>query len=217
MIVHDVAQRSPEWHALRCGVLTGTCIADMTATVKTAGKEAAARRDLRVRLAVEALTGVSQESTFENEEMRRGREKEADARTAYVVHTGRFVDEVGFITHDSLKAGCSPDGVLGNFDGMLEIKCPKTATHVEYLRAGTVPSAYLGQLTHALWLTGARFIDFCSFDDRLPPELQLFVVRLPRDEAAIAAHELLVRQFLDEVKREYDALLALAESRKAAA
>lgn len=212
---HDVIQKTPEWHALRVGMLTATAVADMNATVKTAGKEAAARRDLRIRLAVEQITGVSQESTFENDAMRHGIEKEPAGRTAYVVRSGRFVDEVGFVSHDSLKAGCSPDGVVGEFEGLLELKCPKTATHLETFRSGAVPAAYVGQCVHALWLTGARWLDFASFDDRLPEALHLFVVRMHRDEAAIAAHELLVRQFLAEVDREVEEIRALAQ--KAAA
>jgi hypothetical protein len=83
------------------------------------------------------------------------------------------------------------------------------------LQAGIVPPDYLGQCQHAIWLTGAQWLDFVSFDDRLPESLQLFVVRLPRDEAAMAAHELLVRQFLEEVAKQHQALLELAAKRAA--
>lgn len=208
MIVHDVPQRSAEWHALRVGKLTGTGAQDMLAKIKTG--EAAARRDLRVRLVCERLTGVSQEDSYVSPAMQRGADKEADAFAAYEALTGLVARSVGFVSHDTLPAGCSPDGQVENFKGLLEAKCPKTATHIGYLRDGRMPSVYMPQITHNLWITGAEWCDFFSFDDRLPEPLQCFRVRVLREDVDFAAYELLVRQFLREVEEECIALNALA-------
>ncbi len=192
---------------MRLGKLTGTCAADMLATIKTG--EAAARRDLRMRLVCERLTGVSQEDVYVNAAMQRGIDKESDAFAAYEALTGQMGLPVGFVAHDSLPAGCSPDGHVGGFIGVLEVKCPKTSTHVGYIRAGKVPSAYLPQITHNLWLTGAEWADFFSFDDRLPEHLQCFRVRIKREDVDLAAYELAVRLFLGECDREIEALNGL--------
>lgn len=207
MIVHAVEQRSPEWHALRVGKLTGTGAGDMLAQIKTG--EAAARRDLRMRIVCERLTGQSQEDAYVNAAMQRGIDKEADAFAAYEALTGQMALPVGFLSHDTLPAGCSPDGQIGNFAGLLELKCPKTATHVGYLRGGKVPTAYLPQITHNLWISGAAYCDFFSFDDRLPEPLQCFHVRMERSKVDIAAYELLVVQFLRECDDEIAALNGL--------
>lgn len=200
MKVYTCDQRSDDWRQLRVGMFTASSASDMLAKVKTG--EAAARRDLRVRLALERITGCSQESGYVNADMQRGTDMEPLALAAYEAMTGEMVKSVGFLAHDTLRAGCSPDGVLGDFEGGLEIKCPKSATHLGYLKAQTLPADYVGQVTHSLWITGARFWDFISFDDRFPAPLQLFHVRVERDEAAIKSYELLVRMFLAEVDSE---------------
>lgn len=208
MIVHDVAQRSEAWHALRCGRFCASDAADMLAKIKTG--EAAARRDLRLRLVVERLTGHSQDDGYLNAAIQRGIDKEPDARRAYEALTGNLVSEVGFVSHDTLKAGASPDGTIDTLITLVEIKTPKSATHLGYLRAGTVPTAYLPQLTHQLWITGAEAVDFFSWDDRMPEGLQTFLVRFHRAEADLAAYELAARLFLDECDREHAAVAALA-------
>lgn len=199
MIAYDCAQRSEAWHALRRGKLTGTGAADMLATIRKG--EAAARRDLKLRLVCERLTGLSAESDFVNKEMQRGIDLEPAARAAYEAATGLIVRPVGFVAHDELLAGCSPDGLVKG--GMVEIKCPKPATHLGYIRSGRIPSDYQAQITHNLWITGAGFCDFVSFDDRFPSALQLFRVRVPREAVDVAAYELAARLFLDEVEREF--------------
>ena len=209
MIVLTTDQRTPDWYQARVGKLTGSRAGDMLATIKSG--EAAARRDLRMQIVCEWLTGTSQEDTYVNAAMQRGIDKEADAFAAYEAMTGELATPVGFLAHDSLMSGCSPDGQVGGYRGILELKCPKTATHVGYLRAGRVPAAYQPQIHHNLWITGAEWCDFFSFDDRLPEALQCFRVRVERDDVDLKAYELLVRMFLKEVDDEVEALKALAQ------
>jgi hypothetical protein len=193
-------QRVPSWYQARIGKLTGSVAGDMLARIKAG--EAAARRDLRTRLVVERLTGQAQEDGFVSPAMLHGIEMEGDAFAAYESATGHMVNRVGFLAHDELDAGCSPDGEIGGYVGLIEIKCPKSATHLRYLRGGTVPADYLPQITHNLWITGAQWCDFASFDDRFPPSLQLFRVRVERNQAEIDAYELMARAFLTEVEKE---------------
>lgn len=171
----------------------------MLATIKSG--EAAARRDLRVQLVCERLTGQSQEDAYVNAAMQRGIDKEADAFLAYEAVYGELAEPIGFVAHDELMAGCSPDGLVGA-NGLLELKCPKTATHLGYLKAGKAPSSYLPQIMHSLWITGAEWCDFVSFDDRLPAGLQLVRYRVTRSDVDLAAYELTVRAFLAEVDKE---------------
>ncbi len=207
MRILTTTQRTPEWHQARVGMFTASRASDMLATIKSG--EAAARRDLRVQLVVERLTGQAQEDAYVNAAMQRGIDKEADAFAAYEALTGLVAMPCGFLAHDSLPAGCSPDGLIGALEGTLELKCPKSATHLSYLRCRTIPRDYLAQMQHTLWITGAQWADFVSFDDRFPPALQVFHVRLARNEQEIAAYELMARTFLSEVDREVEAVQAL--------
>lgn len=209
MIIHTMPQRSPEWHQARCGRLTASCAGEMMAVVKTG--EAAARRDLRLRLVLEQLTGVVQEDGFTNAAIQRGIDQEGPAIGRYEALTGLMARPVGFVAHDELMAGCSPDGYIGDFEGILEIKNPKSATHLGYLRSKTVPRDYLLQITHALWITGAQWADFLSCDDRMPEGLQVFHKRVERHEVDLAAYEIAVRGFLKEVERELDEVRGMYE------
>lgn len=202
-------QRSPEWKAARCGRLTASRASDMLATIKTG--EAAARRDLRVQLVVERLTGEPQDSDFVNADMQRGMDLEGAAFAAYEAVTGQMADRCGFVAHDELAIGCSPDGVLGDFAGIVELKVPRSATHLKYLRAGTVPPEHLPQILHALWVTGAEFCDFLSFDPRFPSHLQTFYVRVERDEQAVGEYAVKAAAFLAEVEREVLAVRTMAD------
>lgn len=207
--VVTLEQRVPEWHAARVGMLTGTCAADMLATIKSG--EAAARRDLRTRLVVERLTGQSQEEGgFVSKDMQRGSDLEGDAIAAYELASENMVQPVGFLAHLELPAGCSPDGQVSDYAGIVEVKCPKSATHLGYLRSGKVPTAYLYQITHNLWISGAAWCDFISYAPQMPEGLQLFVRRVGRAEVDISAYELAVRLFLGEVDRELAEVQSLA-------
>lgn len=207
MRVLDIPQRSDAWFRARVGRLTGSRAAAVLATLKNGG-EPAARRDLRIQLACERLTGRSAEDSYQSADMRRGILRESDALNAYEAATGTIITPVGFIEHDELSAGCSPDGLVDD-DGLVEIKCPKSTQHLMYLVARSVPADYLGQVVHNLWITGRAWCDFVSFDDRFPPPLQLVIVRFRRDAAAIAAYELQARQFLRDVDKQADIVAAL--------
>ena len=215
MTIHECEQRSEQWYALRAGRVTGSCAADMLATLKGKG-EAAARRDLRYRLVVERLTGIPQDDAngYVNAAMQRGIDLEGAAIEAYEAATGALVRRTGFISHDELAAGCSLDGDIDGCTGILEVKCPKSATHLATVRSGEVPSFWMPQIVHNLWVTGAQWCDFVSFDDRFPPELSLIIIRLPRVAADLAAYELVLRQFLAEVDAEFEAVETLRNMRR---
>jgi len=208
--VHECAQRSLEWFALRAGKLTGSAAKDILATIKSG--EAVGRRDLRYKLVAERLAGQSQEDTYINQAMQWGLDHEDEARGAYEVITGSLVQVVGFLEHDRLPIGTSPDGLIGD-DGILSLKCPKTATHVKYLRDGKEPSEHWAQNTHELWLTGRAWVDFASYDPRLPAALRLFVVRVTRTAAELADYNDKASTFLAEVDREVEALETMANLR----
>lgn len=202
--IHDAEQRSPEWFAARAGRLTGSRAADMLATIKSG--EAAARSDYRTQLVCERLTGQPQEDGFVNAAMLRGIELEPAAFAAYEALTGNVAVRSGFLAHTSLMAGCSLDGHVDGFAGIVEIKCPKSATHLKYLRDGGVPKDYLPQITHNLFITGAQWCDFLSFDDRFPADLQTFLVRVQRADVDMDAYEKSALAFLAEVDNEVNAL-----------
>lgn len=203
MRVHHIEQRTDEWIQLRAGKLTGSAAKDMLASIKSG--EAAARRDLRYKLLAERLSGCSQEDGYVNAVMQWGIDHESAAIAAYEEATSAFVEPVGFCELEHLLAGTSPDGFVGA-DGLVSIKCPKTSTHLRYLRDGGEPSEHAAQNLHELWITGRAWIDFVSFDPRLPGAMQLFIVRVHRDAGAIAQYALKAEAFLAELDREVEAL-----------
>lgn len=205
MIVVACEQRSPEWYAARLGRLTSSCAAEAFAKIRSG--EAASRRNLRTRLVLERLTGQSQENGYQSFDMERGIALEADARAVYEGQTGVIVETVGCLQHDTLLAACSPDGLIGD-DGIVELKVPKAATHLEYLRGG-LPAEYLLQITHTLWITGRAWGDFASYAPDFPTYARLKVTRIRAADLDLAAHELAVRLFLSECDREYEEVARL--------
>lgn len=209
--VHKVAQRSAEWFALRVGLLTGSCAGAVIAERKKGTGELAVRREMRKRLVCERVTGLGIDDVpFLPHHMQRGADLEPAAFAAYEAQTALVANPVGFVSHNTMKAGCSPDGQVGNFTGIVELKCPKSQTHLDYLLSPeTLRQEYFGQAVHALWLTGASWCDICSFDDRFPPALRLFVVRVTLAEVDVDVYELMARTFLSDVERELAELKAL--------
>jgi putative phage-type endonuclease len=189
-------QGSAEWLAARAGCLTASAIADMLAKTKTG--EAASRANLRARLVAERLTGIPQDG-FSNAAMQWGNEQEPFARAAYEIHSGNLVDQTGLVMHPSIPyAGASPDGLIDDC-GLVEIKCPNTATHVKYLLSGDAPKEYQPQMLWQMECTERKWCDFVSFDPRMPSHLQLFVVRFDRDEGRLNDVRAEAVKFLAEV------------------
>lgn len=209
MIVVDCVQRSDAWRRARCGHLTASRAHNILARGRRA-EESAARRHYRRQLVCEQLTGIPDEDrAFVSIPMRHGRLKEPAARAAYEARVGRRVETSGFIVHDELPAGCSLDGYVGAFEGVVEIKAPNTATHLRYFCTRRVPRRYRSQITHHLWITGAQWCDFVSFDDRLPARMQLLVLRLWRDQLDVRGYEREARRFLAEVRAQVAPLESL--------
>ncbi len=198
--VIDAPQRSSEWFAARAGRLTASNAKHITAFLKN-GDESAARRDLKMQLVVERLTGQPEIEGYVNADMQRGIDLEPEAFAAYEAQTGTLVSRVGFLAHTELMAGGSPDGVVGDYEGLVEIKAPRPANHVRYLR-GELPKEHFPQLRHLMWLTGAPWIDFVSYCPSLPERMRLYTLRVDNEKPVIADHDRYVRAFLDDVDRE---------------
>lgn len=207
--VIEAEQRSAPWFAARAGRLTGSVASDIVAFNKD-NSEKAARRDLRTRLALERLTGHPLEDDYQNADMKRGIELEPAALGAYEVETGNLVTPTGFLSHDELMMGCSLDGHVGDYEGIVELKCPRSANHLKYLRGGVLPAEHRYQIVHNMLITGAQWADFCSYAPDFPEPLRLFRVRVERDEKEIASYLLLARMFLAEVEKEHAEIQALA-------
>lgn len=202
----DAEQRSEIWLAARAGRVTASRAAAVLAKIKSG--EAAGRRDYRCQLVVERLTGQPAEDGYINKEIQRGIDLESAAIGEWEVNTGLIARRTGFLTMTDHMVGCSLDGDFNDFEGLIEVKCPKSATHIEYLRAARLPPEYVPQCTHQMWVTGAKWLDFVSFDDRMPSGLQYFCVRVYRSEfkKELEAYEAEVLRFLGEVDAEVQSL-----------
>jgi predicted phage-related endonuclease len=208
--VIDAEQRSPAWMQARAGRLTGSRAAIVM--VKGKGdKESVQRRDYRLQLVAERITGVAQENIYFNADMQRGVELEPFAFAAYEGLTGEMVRRTGFLQHNTLMTGCSLDGDINDFSGIIELKCPKLATHLGYLaNPASLYNDYTAQVAHNLWITGAAFCDLISYDDRLPKHKRLLRMRIERYHAGIAEYEAEALKFLDEVSANYQAIMGEA-------
>lgn len=192
----DIVQGSPEWHKQRLGKATASRIADIIAKTKTG--YSASRDNYMAQLICERLTQTPTEG-FTNTAMQWGTETEPLARKAYEALTFTDVIEVAMIDHPFIPmSGASPDGLVSD-DGLVEIKCPNTATHIDTLLTQKVPSKYITQMQWQLACTNRLWCDFVSFDPRLPNHLQLFVKRVERDDAFIFETEAEVNKFLEEL------------------
>lgn len=204
--VIDCEQRSEMWLAARAGKVTSS-----HAKAVLAKGKGLTRDDYKLQIVTEKLTGRSQEKDFTNDHMERGIEKEPAAHGMYEAVTGDMLQTCGFLVLNGWDAGCSPDAYVGNFKGIVGFKCPKSTTHIDYLKRKRLPPEYVPQATHEMWVTDAEFYDFCSYDDRLPEGLQFLHVRIERSElrAEIETYEHEVKRFLAEVDAEVKALQKL--------
>ena len=189
-------QRSDEWFSARLGKVTASGVADVMARTKSG--PAASRENYMMQLLCERLTGRKDDG-FTTPAMQRGVDLEPLARSAYEVESGLMVVETGLCIHPKIpNFGASPDGLVGD-DGLLEIKCPNTKAHVEFLRTGKPAGEYIWQMMAQMACTDRRWCDFVSFDDRMPEPLQFKCVRIHRDEEVITSMISGVLQFLAEL------------------
>ncbi len=206
--VLDAPQRSDAWFLARAGRVTASRASDMLAVGKN-GQPLASRANLRAQLVLERLVGKPQESSFQTAAMIQGIEREPLAIDRYEDVTGQLVARTGFLAHAELMAGASLDGHVGDFAGVIEAKCCQPAAHLEVLRSGVVPDAYQKQTLHQMWLTGAAWADVVFFNPDFPERLQLKVIRIASDDAALALYDAAVRGFLLECERDLAALETL--------
>lgn len=213
--MNEIIQGSPEWFAVRLGKVTASRIADLTARTKTG--YSTSRANYMADLIAERLTGVPAES-YKSPAMQWGTDNEADARSNYEFMTDAEVVPVAFVDHPTIPmAGASPDGFVGDA-GLVEFKCPLTATHIETLRGGSIDGKYIKQVQWQMACRPERlWCDWVSFDPRLPASMRLFIQRVPRDNAMIAALEKEVIEFLAELAITLADLRARYEAKAAAA
>jgi putative phage-type endonuclease len=192
----EILQGTDAWKQLRLGKVTASRVADIIAKTKTG--HSALRANYAAQLIAERLTGTVAES-FTNAAMQHGTETEPEARNAYCFYQGVTVKEVAFVPHPAIdQAGCSPDGLVDD-DGMVEIKCPNTATHMDTLLGQAVPAKYETQMQFQMACTGRKWCDFVSYDPRMPENMRLFIKRLPRDDKRISELETEIAGFLLEL------------------
>jgi hypothetical protein len=213
--VIDCEQRSDAWMAARAGRLTGSCAADAMQVIKS-GAFSASRKHLRMRLALERITGRAQERKFTTDAVQHGIDKEPVALGCYEARAGEILTQIGFLSHNEIMAGCSLDAAImerRKILGIVEGKAPESATHMEYLKPPhIIPADYRWQCLHNVWVSGAEWCDFISFDDRFPTDLQYLCVRFQPDEKEIRAYEIAALRFLAEVDEEVDAVNKLREA-----
>jgi putative phage-type endonuclease len=212
--MHHIEQGTDEWKRLRLGKVTASRICDVMAKTKTGW--GASRAAYAAQLVCERLTGCIQDG-YTNAAMQWGTATEPEARRAYEFFVDRDVIQVGFVDHPTIKwAGCSPDGLIGE-DGLVELKCPTPATHIETLLNGNFADKYVKQALWQMACTGRRHCDLASYDPRMPERMRLFVKRIERDDEAIAEIEEAVTQFLKEIDETVGNLLAKYEPQLEAA
>ena len=203
----ELIQGTDAWRMARVGKVTASRICDVMATIKTG--EAAARADYRAQLVAEILTGTPQDGDFISKDMLYGIEIEPLARAAYEVANGVLIDEVGLVDHPTIpRSAASPDGLIER-DGLIEIKCPKLKTHLQYIMSGKVPNDYHLQMLWQMACTGRGYCKFVSFRPELPDHLRLHVVHVQRDNTKIKEIEEAVVKFNKSV----DEMIAALEKR----
>jgi len=195
-VTEEIIQGSDAWKLLRLGKVTASRVSDVIA--KTKSGYSAPRANYMAQLIAERLTGVVAEA-YTNAAMQHGTDTEPEARAAYEFYQGVTVSEIAFVEHPKIdQAGCSPDGLVAD-DGLVEIKCPNTATHLETLLGQAVPGKYEAQMQFQMACTGRKWCDFVSYDPRMPEHMRLFVQRVNRDDRAIKQIEEEIASFLLEM------------------
>ena len=198
-------QRTQEWFAQRAGKVTASSVYKVMAKTKTG--YSADRENYQAQLVVERMTGQPAK-TYSNAAMEWGVEQEANARAAYEAQMGKLVEEVGFIPHPTIPmCGASPDGVVG--DGLIEIKCPETATMIELQLSNKIPDKYLKQMQLQMRCADKQWCHFVVYDPRMPERLQLLILHVDRDDKLIGEMEAEIVKFLAEVDEKVKKLEAI--------
>jgi putative phage-type endonuclease len=210
--VSDIIQGSDEWRALRVGRVTASRVADIVRRTKTGFSTS--RANYMAELVAEKLTGIPAPQ-FNSAPMQWGTDNEPNARAAYEFKAACEVTPVGFVVHPVIRdSGASPDGLVGT-DGLVEFKCPLTATHIDTLLSGKIDPDYITQMQWQMACTGRKWCDWVSFDPRMPESLKLFVQRVDRNDETIASLETSVREFLDELAKKLAQLIAYQQRQAA--
>jgi len=201
----ETEQRSQEWFDARLGRVTGSK-AGAVWNKTSKGLRTAEWKKYQDQLLAEMLTGASADDVFQSFEMQRGIDLEPVARRATAKKLGLQIRETGFLAHREVLAGASLDGDINDFQAIVELKCPRTTTHLLYIEEKGLPDQYMGQILHQLWVSGAETIFFASFDDRLPPHLQLFVCERKAKDLPLAEYEKDLLEFTKQLSDRRDAL-----------
>jgi putative phage-type endonuclease len=209
---NEIIQGSPEWFGVRCGKVTASRVADIIRRTKTGFSTS--RANYMAELVAEKLTGIPAAS-FTNTAMQWGTEQEPNARAAYEFKTANEVALLGFAIHPTIRdSGASPDGLVGT-EGLVEFKCPNTATHIETLLTERIDPDYITQMQWQMACTGRKWCDWVSYDPRMPESLKLFVQRVERDQDRIDELEAAVLGFMDELAKKLAQLIAYQQRQAA--
>jgi putative phage-type endonuclease len=194
LIHEDIEQGTDAWLELRAGKITGSKISHMMAKGKGLTKDS-----YRTQLAVERITGKPVPMTFKSKAMIKGSEDEPLAREHYEFVNNVDAKQVAFILHPFLlNAGASPDSLIGD-DGLLEIKCPNSETHINYLITKKIPGDYMDQMQWQLACSKRSWVDWMTYDKSMPIHLRSMVIRVYRDEKRIIELEGTAEQFNEEI------------------
>jgi len=199
-------QGTPEWFQARVGRVTASRVSDIIS--KTKSGYSASRANYMAELICERISGKKNES-FTSSAMQHGIDTEPLARAAYQAKTGEIVQKAGFVVNPLIPmAGASPDGLI-DADGLIEIKCPNTATHIETLLANEVPTKYIPQMQFQMACTNREWCDFVSYDPRMPENMSIFIHRVKRDVEYIVMLEKEVKKFLGELDEKLNSLKSI--------
>lgn len=216
----DCVQQSPEWYEARAGLVTGSCADIVVSKELASGGETAGKKDYRLQLAIERMTGRAQLDDFQNKYTRHGNEMEPLARVAVEQKHDIIFTESGFMRHKTKLIGVSLDGhtpiaeSVKPDDTMLELKCPKSTTHMGYIQAAKLPAAYRWQVVHGMYTTGIQRCLFASYDDRMPEGLQLFTIMVYAKDLPLEEYGLALDKFLASVHEMEQKLKSLQEKNR---
>jgi putative phage-type endonuclease len=209
---NEIIQGTPEWFGVRCGKVTASRVADIIRRTKTGFSTS--RANYMAELIAEKLTGVPAPH-FVSGPMQWGTEQEPNAKSAYEFKTALEVVPVGFVIHPTIRdSGASPDGYVGA-EGLIETKCPLTATHIDTLLTERIDPDYITQCQFQMACTGRQWCDWVSYDPRMPESLKLYVQRVERDQDRIDELEAAVLGFLDELAKKLAQLIAYQQRQAA--